>query len=204
MSAAPAPDRRLILASKSAGRAAVLTGAGLVFERIAANIDEESLRDGLRAEGVPIAKQADLLAETKAIKVSSSHGGVVLGADQMLEIDGQPMDKPTSMTEARDHLMRLRGKTHILQTAIVACVEGAPVWRHLAQPRLRMRAFSEAFLDAYLAEVGDAALASVGAYQIEGRGAQLFDRIDGDHFSIVGLPLLPLLAWLRDRGTLPA
>lgn len=203
MSAA-SPDHRLILASKSAGRAAVLKGAGLAFEQIVANVDEESIRDSLRAEGVSIAKQADILAETKAMKVSSAHRGVVLGADQMLEVDGQPMDKATSMAEAREHLIRLRGKTHILQTAIVACVEGAPVWRHLAQPKLHMRNFSDAFLDAYLAEIGDAGLASVGAYQIEGRGALLFDRIEGDHFSIIGMPLLPLLGWLRDRGTLQA
>lgn len=203
MSAA-SPDHRLILASKSAGRAAVLKGAGLAFEQIVANVDEESIRDSLRAEGFSIAKQADILAETKAMKVSSAHRGVVLGADQMLEVDGQPMDKATSMAEAREHLIRLRGKTHILQTAIVACVEGAPVWRHLAQPKLHMRNFSDAFLDVYLDEIGDAALASVGAYQIEGRGALLFDRIEGDHFSIIGMPLLPLLGWLRDRGTLQA
>jgi septum formation protein len=209
VSAAPSPghaspDHRLILASRSAGRAAVLKGAGLLFDQIVANVDEVSIRDSLRGEGVSIAKQTELLAETKAMKVSSAHRGVVLGADQMLEIDGQPMDKATSLAEARDHLIRLRGKTHILQTAIVACVEGAPVWRHLAQPRLRMRNFSDAFLDAYLAEIEGAALSTVGAYEIEGRGAQLFDRIEGDHFAIIGMPLLPLLGWLRDRGTLPA
>jgi septum formation protein len=204
VSGAIPPEHRLILASRSAGRAAVLKGAGLAFEQIVANIDEESIRDSLRAEGVSTARQADLLAETKAMKVSSAHRGVVLGADQMLEVDGQPMDKAASLAEAREHLIRLRGKTHILQTAIVACVEGAPVWRHLAQPKLRMRNFSDAFLDTYLAEIGGAALSTVGVYEIEGRGAQLFDRIEGDHFSIVGMPLLPLLGWLRDRGTLPA
>lgn len=204
MTTASSPDHRLILASKSAGRAAVLRDAGLAFDQIVANVDEESIRDSLRAEGVSTAKQADLLAETKAMKVSANHRGVVLGADQMLEVDGQPMDKATSLAEARDHLLRLRGKTHTLQTAIVACVEGAPVWRHLAQPKLRMRNFSDAFLDTYLAEIGGAALSTVGAYEIEGRGAQLFDRIDGDQFTIIGMPLLPLLGWLRDRGTLPA
>jgi len=197
-------EHRLILASKSAGRAAVLKGAGLAFDQIHANVDEASIRDSLRAEGVPTARQADLLAETKAMKVSANHRGVVIGADQILEVDGEAMDKAASMAEARSHLLRLRGKTHILQTAIVACIEGAPVWRHLAQPRLRMRNFSDAFLDAYLAGIGEAALSTVGSYEIEGRGAQLFDRIEGDHFSIIGLPLLPLLGWLRDRGTLPA
>ena len=204
MSTGGPPEHRLILASKSAGRAAVLKSAGLVFEQILANVDEASIRDSLRAEGVATSRQAELLAETKAMKVSSTHSGVVLGADQMLEIDGEPLDKAVSMAEARRHLIRLRGKTHTLQTALVACIEGAPVWRHLAQPKLRMRDFSDAFLDAYLGEIGEAALATVGAYEIEGRGAQLFDRIEGDHFSIIGLPLLPLLGWLRDRGTLPA
>ena len=122
----------------------------------------------------------------------------------MLDLDGQGLDKVSTREEARAILQRLRGKTHILQSAIVACVEGAPVWRHLAQPRLRMRNFSDAFLDAYLDAIGDAAFEGVGCYQIEGRGAQLFDRIDGDLFSIMGMPLLPLLQWLRDRGTLPA
>ena len=204
MSGLVSSEHRLILASKSAGRAAVLKGAGLAFDQIHANVDEASIRDSLRAEGVPTARQADLLAETKAMKVSANHRGVVIGADQILEVDGEAMDKAASMAEARSQLLRLRGKTHILQTAIVACIEGAPVWRHLAQPRLRMRNFSDAFLDAYLAGIGEAALSTVGSYEIEGRGAQLFDRIEGDHFSIIGLPLLPLLGWLRDRGTLPA
>jgi septum formation protein len=119
----------------------------------------------------------------------------------MLDLDGEGFDKPANRQEAREQLIRLRGKTHILQTALVACVEGAAVWRHLSQPRLRMRNFSDQFLEDYLDAIGPAAFDSVGAYQIEGRGAQLFDRIDGDYFSILGLPLLPLLQWLRDRGT---
>lgn len=198
------PEHRLILASKSKSRAAVLKAAGLDFMQIGSGVDEDSLKEALRAEGASVAKQADLLAETKALKVSISHSGVVLGCDQMLDLDGQGLDKVATREKARAVLMRLRGKTHILQSAIVACVEGAPVWRHLAQPRLRMRNFSDGFLDAYLDAIGDAAFESVGCYQIEGRGAQLFDRIDGDLFSIMGMPLLPLLQWLRDRGTLPA
>ena len=198
------PEHRLILASKSKSRAAVLKAAGLDFTQIGSGVDEESLKEALRAEGASVAKQADLLAETKALKVSISHPGVVLGCDQMLDLDGQGLDKVSTREDARAVLMRLRGKTHILQSAIVACVEGAPVWRHLAQPRLRMRNFSDSFLDAYLDAIGDAAFESVGCYQIEGRGARLFDRVDGDLFSIMGMPLLPLLQWLRDRGTLPA
>src|SRR5262245_54453019 len=177
----PDIQHRLVLASKSAARAAVLKGAGLAFEQITAGVDEESIKSSLRAEGAPPSRQADLLAETKALKVSISHGGVILGADQMLDLEGEGFDKPGSREEARDQLKRLRGKTHILQTALVACVEGAPVWRHLSQPRLRMRNFSDSFLDRYLDAVDKSALDSVGAYQIEGSGAQLFDRIDGDY-----------------------
>lgn len=195
-------DHRLILASKSKSRAAVLTAAGLMFEQIGSGVDEDALKDGLRAEGATVAKQADLLAETKALKVSLSHHGIVLGCDQMLDLDGVGLDKVSTRTEAADILRRLRGKTHILQGAIVACIDGAPVWRHLAQPRLRVRNFSDAFLEAYLDTIGDAAFESVGCYQLEGMGSQLFDRIDGDYFSILGMPLLPLLQWLRDRGVL--
>jgi septum formation protein len=197
-------EHRLVLASKSSARAAVLRGAGLAFEQITAGVDEESIKASLRVEGASCAKQADLLAETKALRVSSQHAGVVLGADQMLDLDGEGFDKPANREEAREHLKRLRGKTHILQTALVACVEGSPVWRHLAQPRLRMRNFSDEFLETYLDETMPDILSSVGAYQLEGRGSLLFDRIEGDYFSILGMPLLPLLQWLRDRGTIPA
>lgn len=196
------PEHRLILASKSKSRATVLRAAGLSFEQIGSGVDEEALKDALRAEGASVARQADLLAETKALKVSISHNGVVLGCDQMLDLDGQGLDKVSTRAEAADILRRLRGKTHILQSAIVACVEGAPVWRHLSQPRLRVRNFSDAFLEDYLDTIGDAAFESVGCYQIEGLGAQLFDRIEGDYFSILGMPLLPLMQWLRDRGSL--
>lgn len=197
-------EHRLTLASTSAARAAVLRAAGLTFTQASPGVDEEAIRDSLRAEGASVARQAELLAETKAMKVSVQRTGVVLGADQMLDLDGQGLDKPRSPAEAREHLVRLRGRTHVLQTAIVACVEGAPVWRHVAKPRLTMRAFSDAFLDSYLAEAGEGILSSVGAYHVEGRGAQLFEAIEGDTFSIMGLPLLPLLRWLRDRGTLPS
>lgn len=193
---------QLILASKSKARAAVLKGAGLDFVQVGSGVDEDALKDRLRAEGASVAKQADLLAETKALKVSISHQGIVLGCDQMLDLDGVGLDKVSTREEAAETLRRLRGKTHILQGAIVACIEGAPVWRHLAQPRLRMRNFSDAFLERYLDAIGDAAFESVGCYQLEGLGSQLFDRIDGDYFSILGMPLLPLMQWLRDRGAL--
>jgi septum formation protein len=193
----------LVLASGSASRADILRGAGLSFIQVKPGVDEESIRATMRAEGETPLRQAEVLAETKAMKVSAQRHGVVLGADQMLDLDGVGFDKPVTVAEAREHLLRLRGKTHRLQTALVACVEGAPVWRHIAQPRLAMRAFSDAFLDSYLESVGLDVLETVGAYKLEGRGVQLFDRIEGDYFSILGLPLLPLLQWLRDRGTLP-
>lgn len=193
-----------ILASKSKARAAVLSGAGLSFEQVGSGVDEDALKEALRAEGASVAKQADLLAETKALKVSISRPGIVLGCDQMLDLEGEGLDKVATRVEAAATLRRLRGKTHVLQGAIVACIEGAPVWRYLAQPKLRMRNFSDAFIEDYLDRIGDAAFESVGCYQLEGLGAQLFDRIDGDYFSILGMPLLPLMGWLRDRGVLPA
>lgn len=191
-----------ILASKSKARAAVLSGAGLTFEQVGSGVDEDALKDALRAEGASVAKQADLLAETKALKVSVSRPGIVLGCDQMLDLDGEGLDKVATREEAAATLRRLRGKTHVLQGAIVACIEGVAVWRHLAQPKLRMRNFSDPFIEDYLDRIGDDAFESVGCYQLEGLGSQLFDRIDGDYFSILGMPLLPLMGWLRDRGVL--
>ncbi len=192
----------LILASKSAARASVLRGAGLQFEQVVAGVDEDAIKSGLRAEGAAPMKQAELLAETKAMKVSRGRPDIVLGADQMLDLDGEAFDKPADRAAARAQLNRLKGRTHVLQTALVACIEGAPVWRHVAQPKLTMRDFSDAFLDAYLETEGEALLRTVGGYRLEGRGAQLFTSIEGDFFSILGLPLLPLLAWLRDRNAI--
>jgi septum formation protein len=132
--------------------------------------------------------------------VSNRRPEFVLGGDQMLDIDGQVLDKPKDMDEARAHLKLLRGREHKLVTAAVIARAGAPVWRHVEVPRLRMRAFSDAFLEHYLAEAGEGILSSVGAYQLEGLGAQLFERVEGDYFSVLGLPLLPLMAFLREHG----
>jgi septum formation protein len=144
--------------------------------------------------------QADALAELKALSVSRGRPDFVVGADQMLALGDEVFDKPKHADEARDHLLRLRGQTHELITAAVVAREGAIIWRVIDTPKLKMRAFSDAFLDNYLARAGDEVLHSVGAYQLEGLGAQLFERVEGDYFSVLGLPLLPLLAFLREHG----
>ena len=192
----------IILASGSASRRAVLSAAGVEAIGIKPNVDEAPVRDAMRAEGAPVRDQAMALAELKAIKVSRQNPGLVIGGDQMLAFGDRAFDKPADMAGARSHLEALSGQTHVLETALVICEDGQPVWRHLARPKLTMRTLSPAFIDTYLDTVGEALLETVGAYQLEGRGAQLFTRIDGDFFSILGLPLLPLLDYLRVRGVL--
>jgi len=178
----------------------MLEAVGLSFEVETPRVDEEAAKASLRAEGLKPRDQADALAELKALSVSRKRAGFVIGADQMLAIGGEVFDKPRDAAEAREHLLRLRGQTHELITAAVVAKEGAIIWRHIDTPRLRMRVFSDAFLDDYLARAGDDVLRSVGAYQLEGLGAQLFERVEGDYFSVLGLPLLPLLAFLREHG----
>jgi len=190
----------LILASGSAIRRRVLEAAGLAFEVERPRVDEEAVKQSLRAESLRPRDQADALAEVKALSVSNVRTGFVIGADQMLAVEGEIMDKPGDRAEARAHLQRLRGRTHELICAAVVAREGAVLWRHIETPRLRMRDFSDAFLDDYLERGGDELLSSVGAYQLEGLGAQLFERVDGDYFAVLGLPLLPLLAFLREHG----
>lgn len=193
----------LVLASGSAARRRMLEAAGLAFEVEVPRVDEEAAKASFRAEGMSPRSQADALAELKALSVSMRRGGFVIGADQMLALEGEAFDKPKSGSEVREHLLRLRGRTHELITAAVVAREGAVIWRHVDTPRLTMRAFSDAFLDDYLNRAGDAVLTSVGAYQLEGLGAQLFERVEGDHFSILGLQLLPLLSFLREHGVAP-
>ncbi len=190
----------LILASGSAARRQMLEAVGLSFEVETPRVDEEAAKASLRAEGLKPRDQADALAELKALSVSRKRAGFVIGADQMLAIGGEVFDKPKDAAEAREHLLRLRGQTHELITAAVVAKEGAIIWRHIDTPKLRMRSFSDAFLEDYLARVGDDVLRSVGAYQLEGLGAQLFERVEGDYFSVLGLPLLPLLSFLREHG----
>ena len=191
------------LASGSASRRALLTAAGVSAEAVAPNVDEESYRTAMRADGVSVRDQAMQLAEMKAVRVSQSRPGLVIGGDQMLALGEEAFDKPRDLAEAKNHLIRLSGKSHTLETAIVVCEEGRSVWRHLARPKLTMRALSPEFIDDYVARCGDTLLTTVGAYQLEGPGAQLFSRIEGDYFSILGLQLLPLLDYLRVRKVLP-
>lgn len=189
----------LILASGSAARRRLLEAAGLSFEVEAPRVDEDAAKASFRAEGMAPRAQADALAELKALSVARRREGFVIGADQMLAVEGEVLDKPRHAAEAREHLLRLRGRPHELITAVVVAREGAVLWRHIDTPRLIMRAFSDAFLDDYLSRAGADVLTSVGAYQLEGLGAQLFERVEGDYFSVLGLPLLPLLAFLREH-----
>ena len=191
---------KLILASGSAARRQMLEAAGLTFEVDAPRVDEEAAKASLRAGGLKPRDQADALAELKALSVSRSRPDFVIGADQMLALGSEVFDKPKDLDEARQHLTRLRGQTHELITAAVVAREGAIIWRHIDTPKLKMRAFSDAFLDNYMSRAGEHVLRSVGAYQLEGLGAQLFERVEGDYFSVLGLPLLPLLAFLREHG----
>ncbi|MCO6415282.1 Maf family protein [Siccirubricoccus sp. KC 17139] len=198
-----APDPPLILASQSSARRAVLAAAGLAFAAEAASVDEAAIKEGCRAEGIPAEDAAMLLAEAKAERIARRRPeALVLGADQMLVCETRWFDKPADMAAARAQLLALRGKPHVLVTAVVAWRGGQRVWQHLARPRLTMREFSEAFLDTYLAAEGEAVLGSVGAYRLEGLGPHLFRAVEGEHAAILGLPLLPLLGFLRQHGVL--
>ncbi|MDE2166139.1 MAG: septum formation protein Maf [Alphaproteobacteria bacterium] len=195
----------LVLASASPTRARLLKAAGLKPTIEPADIDETTVKATFQAGGRDPGACAMALAEAKAQRIASRMpGALVLGADQLLVCDGAWFDKPKDRAAARAQLAALRGKRHVLPTAAALVKNGATIWHTLAEPALTMRRFSDAFLDDYLAAAGDAALGSVGAYQIEGRGIQLMAEIEGDHFAILGLPLLPLLAFLRDSGALTA
>lgn len=192
----------IILASGSASRRALLAGAGVDARSIKPNVDEDTAKLAMRADGLSVRDQAMQLAEMKAVKVSRSEPGLVIGGDQMLNLGGEAFDKPKDLAAAAEHLRKLSGRTHTLETAIVIAENGEPVWRHLARPKLTVRTLSEDFIGTYIKTCGDALLTTVGAYQLEGMGAQIFSKIEGDYFSILGLPLLPLLDYFRVRGLL--
>jgi septum formation protein len=189
----------LILASASPVRARLLREACVPFESCPAGIDERAVKASLLAEKLAADAVADALAELKAIRVSTAHPlSLVLGCDQILVFEGRLIDKSADMAEARALLRELRGKPHSLLTACVLAKDGAAVWRRLERCKLWMRLFSDAFLDEYLRAEGDQVLGSVGCYHLEGRGIQLFERMEGDYFSVLGLPLIQLLAALRE------
>lgn len=193
---------QLLLASQSSGRAAMLRAAGLVFATTAAHVDEEALTASLAATGQSARNIADALAEAKAIKISSRVPGVtVLGADSTLALDdGTMLTKPADRDEAMAQLARMAGRRHRLFSAVVAARDGAPVWRAIGEAKLWMRPLSDAFIADYVARHWDSIRWTVGCYEIEGAGVQLFDRVEGDPWTIVGMPMLPLLAWLRATG----
>lgn len=194
----------IILASGSASRRSLLAGAGVQAQAIKPNVDEDAAKKAMRADGMSVRDQAMQLAEMKAVKISSQVDGLVIGGDQMLNLDGVAFDKPVNLDAATKHLKKLSGKPHILETAIVIAENGAPVWRHIARPTLTVRTLSDSFIKSYIKSCGPPLLTTVGSYQLEGMGAQLFSKIEGDYFSILGLPLLPLLDYFRARGILEA
>lgn len=196
----------LLLASQSASRKAMLAAAGVPFSAEPAGVDEESIKQAMVGEGADARRLADALAEIKAIKVSRRHPtALVLGCDSTVAAaDGTLIDKAATREESAAQLRMLAGSTHKLISAAVVAQGGVPIWRYVDTAKLTMRDFSDAFLESYLDAEWPAIGGCVGGYRLEGLGVQLFSRIDGDHFTILGLPLLPLLDWLRVRGVIEA
>ena len=190
----------IILASASAARAALLKAAGVTFDAATSGVDEAQIKNRLLAEGAAPARVAEALAEAKALAVSSARPGLVIGADQTLSQGGLLHDKAADLAGARAQLLALRGRAHQLHAAVVTARNGRRLWGETITATLFMREFSDDFLTAYLTRNADAVLSCVGCYELEGEGVQLFARIDGDYFAILGLPLLGLLAHLRDEG----
>lgn len=194
---------RLVLASASASRKLLLEQAGFSFEVHAAHVDEAEVKRSARAGGANAEATAVLLAELKALRVARRDPeAVVIGCDQLLVCEDRWFDKPADIVEARAQLAALRGRSHVLATAVL-CQRGEQrLWHHVARPRLTMRAFSDAFLDAYIAAEGNAVTTTVGGYRLEGLGVHLFDAVEGEFAAVLGLPLLPLLGFLRQHGIL--
>jgi len=194
---------KIILASGSPYRKAMLVNAGLDIDAVPAEVDERALEAPLKGSGASPEDVASILAEAKATEVSERRpGALVLGCDQTLSLGDEIFHKPADMEGARRHLLALSGKTHQLNSAAVLCRDGEVLWRYVGIASLTMRKLDPAFIGRHLARVGAKALSSVGAYQIEGEGIQLFEKIEGDYFTIVGLPLLPVLKELRALGAI--
>ena len=195
----------IILASASTIRRQMLENAGIRVDALPARVDEDTIRAALEAEGAKPRNIADALAEMKARKLGERHpSSLVIGCDQILHYDGETWGKPETPDAARSQLQRLRGRTHRLVSAVVLYEQAKPVWRHVEEASLTMRSFSDGFLDDYIARNWDDIRHSVGAYQLEREGARLFAAVDGNHFTILGLPLLPLLNYLSQRGFISA
>lgn len=197
-------DRIIILASASPSRAALLRGAGIDVRIEPADVDEPAIRSALEGgEGTPAADIAEVLGRAKAETVSSRFPEhLVIGGDQLLELEGRIFEKPADMEAARRTLLELRGKTHHLHASVAVARGGDTLWAHVASAHLTMRNFGPDYVGQYLALAGDKVLSSVGAYQLESLGVHLFEKIEGDYFTILGLPLLPLLDFLRREGAL--
>ena len=193
----------LILASGSEIRATLLRNAGLTVEAIPAKIDEHTVKAAMQAEGATPRDIADALAEHKARRVSAKHeGALVLGCDQVAEVAGQLLSKPETPDDAKAQLHQLAGRTHKLLSAAVICKAGQPIWRHVGVVRLTMRPLSDGYVDDYVQRNWQSIRHTVGGYKLEEEGVRLFSRIDGDYFTVLGLPLTELLAYLIDRGEL--
>jgi len=194
----------IVLSSSSQTRRKLLARSGIDFKTAIPPVDERAIKATLKNAGANAEEVAGNLAESKANSVAEIlPGAYVIGADQMLECDGIWFDKPADRAGAAAHLKSLRGKTHRLITATVIAHEGRIIWRRIETAHMTMRNFSDAFLDHYLETAGQGVIQSVGAYEFEGVGAQLFEKVDGDFFSILGLPLIPLLVGLREAGAIP-
>lgn len=196
-------DMDLILASGSKGRADILNGTGLQFSQIVADVDEAGLRDALYAKNENVSPEeiAMVLGKAKAEIVSQSHlEAYVIGADQVLDFQGKIYEKPASIEQARENLLAFKGGEHYLHSAVCVFKNGVPIFEHIATATMTIRDFSEEFLDKYLEVAGDSVKTSVGAYRLEETGIHMFEAIEGDYFTILGLPVLPLLAFLRKEN----
>ena len=196
----------IVLASGSASRRAMLEAAGVPFEIVRPQVDEDAAKEALKAEGIEARGLADALAELKAVAVSRRMAGrTVIGSDSIVALaDGPMLDKPDTRGRAAEQLRMMRGGTHRLVSAVVGARDGVAVWRHVDSARLHVRDFSDGFLETYLDAEWPAISGCVGCFRIEGPGVQLFSKLEGSQFTILGMPLMPLLGWLRDIGEMPA